>query len=272
MSSEILRELLEYLAQGLVDEPEEVSVEQFEEDDGTVVLELCVADEDYGQGDRPRRAHRARAAHGREGRRGRRGAPRARRHRRLRQRVSAGSAIPRRAARRNASESRSALVAKATRERSASVSSRAVPAGRVGRAHGLDGSFYVTGARPRLLPLGTTVTLDGSQRARSCGAQGTDAAPDRAPGGRRGSCQPREALRGHGADRRGSARPRRWRRASGGRTSSAGCEVVDGERRVGTVIAADGAALVRGAGSRLVASEATAARGRLSRVSCSCRW
>ncbi|MGA9313560.1 MAG: KH domain-containing protein [Solirubrobacteraceae bacterium] len=49
MSSEVMRELLEYLAQGLVDRPEEVSVEQFEEDDGTVVLELCVADEDYGQ-------------------------------------------------------------------------------------------------------------------------------------------------------------------------------------------------------------------------------
>ena len=49
MSSEVMRELLEYLAQGLVDHPEEVSVEQFEEDDGTVVLELCVADGDYGQ-------------------------------------------------------------------------------------------------------------------------------------------------------------------------------------------------------------------------------
>lgn len=44
-----MRELLEYLAQGLVDSPEEVSVEQFEEDDGTVVLELCVGDDDYGQ-------------------------------------------------------------------------------------------------------------------------------------------------------------------------------------------------------------------------------
>ena len=49
MSSEVMRDLLEYLAQGLVDRPEDVSVEQFEEDDGTVVLELCVADEDYGQ-------------------------------------------------------------------------------------------------------------------------------------------------------------------------------------------------------------------------------
>jgi 16S rRNA processing protein RimM len=34
-------------------------------------------------------------------------------------------------------------------------------AGRVGRAHGLDGSFYVTGARPRLLAIGTPVTVNG---------------------------------------------------------------------------------------------------------------
>jgi predicted RNA-binding protein YlqC (UPF0109 family) len=49
MATEIPRQLLEYLAQGLVDEPDEVSVEQFEEDDGTIVLELCVAPEDYGK-------------------------------------------------------------------------------------------------------------------------------------------------------------------------------------------------------------------------------
>jgi len=35
-------------------------------------------------------------------------------------------------------------------------------AGRVGRPHGLDGSFYVTGARPRLLTVGTKVTLGGA--------------------------------------------------------------------------------------------------------------
>ena len=49
MSSDTPGKLLEYLAQGLVDEPEEVSVEQFEEDDGTIVLELCVAEGDYGK-------------------------------------------------------------------------------------------------------------------------------------------------------------------------------------------------------------------------------
>jgi 16S rRNA processing protein RimM len=38
-------------------------------------------------------------------------------------------------------------------------------AGRVGRAHGLDGSFYVTRARPRLLELGTDVRVDGKTAA-----------------------------------------------------------------------------------------------------------
>jgi predicted RNA-binding protein YlqC (UPF0109 family) len=49
VATEVMRDLLEYLAQGLVDHPEEVSVEQFEEDDGTLVLELSVAEDDYGQ-------------------------------------------------------------------------------------------------------------------------------------------------------------------------------------------------------------------------------
>ena len=44
-----MRELLVYLAQQLVDEPDKVEVEQFEEDDGTLVLELSVAADDYGQ-------------------------------------------------------------------------------------------------------------------------------------------------------------------------------------------------------------------------------
>jgi predicted RNA-binding protein YlqC (UPF0109 family) len=44
-----VRELLEYLAKALVDEPERVQVEEFEEDDGTLVLELSVGDDDYGQ-------------------------------------------------------------------------------------------------------------------------------------------------------------------------------------------------------------------------------
>ena len=44
-----MEELLEYLARSLVDRPDEVSVESFEEDDGTVVLELSVAEDDYGR-------------------------------------------------------------------------------------------------------------------------------------------------------------------------------------------------------------------------------
>jgi uncharacterized protein len=43
-----VRDLLVYLAKALVERPEEVSVEEFEEDDGTLVLELSVADDDYG--------------------------------------------------------------------------------------------------------------------------------------------------------------------------------------------------------------------------------
>ena len=43
------RALLVELARALVDEPERVAVEQFEEEDGTVVLELAVADADYGK-------------------------------------------------------------------------------------------------------------------------------------------------------------------------------------------------------------------------------
>jgi uncharacterized protein len=49
VGGETVQELLTFLAQGLVDRPDEVSVEQFEEDDGTVVLELAVAREDYGK-------------------------------------------------------------------------------------------------------------------------------------------------------------------------------------------------------------------------------
>jgi len=44
-----MEDLLEYLARALVDEPDEVEVEGFEEDDGTVVLELRVAPEDTGK-------------------------------------------------------------------------------------------------------------------------------------------------------------------------------------------------------------------------------
>jgi predicted RNA-binding protein YlqC (UPF0109 family) len=43
-----MKDLLEYLARGLVENPDEVSVNEVQEDDGTLVLELSVAGEDYG--------------------------------------------------------------------------------------------------------------------------------------------------------------------------------------------------------------------------------
>jgi predicted RNA-binding protein YlqC (UPF0109 family) len=43
-----MKELLEYLARGLVEHPDEVRVNEVQEDDGVIVLELSVADDDYG--------------------------------------------------------------------------------------------------------------------------------------------------------------------------------------------------------------------------------
>ena len=43
-----MKELLEYLARGLVEHPDQVRVNEVQEDDGATVLALSVADEDYG--------------------------------------------------------------------------------------------------------------------------------------------------------------------------------------------------------------------------------
>jgi hypothetical protein len=43
-----MKELLEYLARGLVENPDEVEVTEVQEDDGTLVLELSVGEGDYG--------------------------------------------------------------------------------------------------------------------------------------------------------------------------------------------------------------------------------
>jgi hypothetical protein len=43
-----VKDLLEYLAKGLVEHPEAVEVTEVEEDDGTLVLELSVDEDDYG--------------------------------------------------------------------------------------------------------------------------------------------------------------------------------------------------------------------------------
>jgi 16S rRNA processing protein RimM len=108
-----------------------------------------------------------------------------------------------------------------------------VPAGRVGRAHGLDGSFYVTGARPRLLAVGMAVSLDGLA-ATVVRRAGTDEHPivrledvdDR---------RAAEALRGRELKVELAEAPEL---EEGGWWAQelAGCEVVDGERHVGTVI------------------------------------
>ena len=44
-----MEDLLAYLARSLVDRPDEVSVESLEEEDGTIVLELHVGEDDTGK-------------------------------------------------------------------------------------------------------------------------------------------------------------------------------------------------------------------------------
>jgi predicted RNA-binding protein YlqC (UPF0109 family) len=44
-----VEDLLEFLARSLVDKPDEVRVEGFDEEDGTIVLELHVADDEAGK-------------------------------------------------------------------------------------------------------------------------------------------------------------------------------------------------------------------------------
>jgi len=53
---------------------------------------------------------------------------------------------------------------------------RELAAGRVGRAHGLDGSFYVTRAKPRLLAQGARVSVSGAE-LEIVRRAGTDAHP-----------------------------------------------------------------------------------------------
>jgi predicted RNA-binding protein YlqC (UPF0109 family) len=44
-----MEELLAYLARGLVDDPDSVSVDSFEEEDGTIVLELTAPPDEAGR-------------------------------------------------------------------------------------------------------------------------------------------------------------------------------------------------------------------------------
>jgi 16S rRNA processing protein RimM len=105
-------------------------------------------------------------------------------------------------------------------------------AGRVGRPHGLDGSFYVTGARPRLLALGTRVAL-GSTVTEVVRRRGTDR---------------RSIVHVHGIDDREAAEAVRGLELMVDAVDAPalgegewwaseleGCEVFDGARRVGVV-------------------------------------
>jgi 16S rRNA processing protein RimM len=105
-------------------------------------------------------------------------------------------------------------------------------AGRVGRPHGLDGSFYVTRPRPSLLEAGMTVTVD-ARRTMIVRRAGTDGRPIVRVEG----CATREAaeaLRGVDlvADAAGAPplpEGEWWAE------ELEGCRVVDGERVVGVV-------------------------------------
>jgi uncharacterized protein len=44
-----VNDLVEFLARALVDDPDAVTVESFEEDDGTVIYEITVAEDDVGK-------------------------------------------------------------------------------------------------------------------------------------------------------------------------------------------------------------------------------
>ena len=107
-----------------------------------------------------------------------------------------------------------------------------MPAGRVGRPHGLDGSFYVTAPRPRLLSPGTNVNVGGRSVALVRRA-GTDRHP---------------IVRLQGVEDREQARALRGMELTVDREEAPaleadewwaheleGCEVFDGARRVGVV-------------------------------------
>jgi 16S rRNA processing protein RimM len=108
-----------------------------------------------------------------------------------------------------------------------------MPAGRVGRAHGLDGSFYVTGARAALLVLGARVRVGEAQAAIV----------------RRAGVDKRPIVRIEGIDDRAAAESLRGLELSVASADAPtlgedewwaheleGCLVVDGERPIGRVL------------------------------------
>ena len=107
-------------------------------------------------------------------------------------------------------------------------------AGRVGRPHGLDGSFYVTDPRPRMLALGARVSVAGQEREIV----------------RRAGVEQRPILRLEGIENRSAAELLRGAALGVEREHAPtlpegewwaqeleGCIVCDAERQIGTVIA-----------------------------------
>jgi 16S rRNA processing protein RimM len=105
-------------------------------------------------------------------------------------------------------------------------------AGRVGRPHGLDGSFHVTRPRGALLTLGTTIRV-GEADAEIVRRAGTDERPILRLAGHEGRASA-EALRGHELLVHREAAPAldddEWYAED-----LEGCRVVDGETPVGRV-------------------------------------
>lgn len=105
-------------------------------------------------------------------------------------------------------------------------------AGRVGRAHGLDGSFYVTGPLARLLTLGATVEVAG-RSAEIVRRSGTERRPIVRLQGIEGRTAA-EALRGEPLTVR-AARAPQLGEGEWWAHELEGCEVRAGERSLGTV-------------------------------------
>ncbi len=118
------------------------------------------------------------------------------------------------------------------RETAAAGAPSSLTVGRVGRPHGLDGSFYVTRPRPRLLRIGATVTVAGRTAAIV----------------RRAGTEQRPIVRVEGVEDRPAAEALRGMElAVDGAAAPAlgedewwaheleGCAVVDGEELLGTV-------------------------------------
>lgn len=106
-------------------------------------------------------------------------------------------------------------------------------AGRIGRAHGLDGSFYVTRPRARLLSLGKSVSVAGEREVKIVRRAGTEQRPIL----RLEGIESREAvdlLRGSELTVDSRDVPKLEQGEWWGHELE-GCQVLDGERLLGTV-------------------------------------